>query len=246
MKKILLIFFFTVCASYSVHCQAVDRTTDTQENGWYMYFGTYKVSPSLSIHSELQVRRSGIIKDPQQLLVRTGLNYHLSKATTVTLGYGFIDTHPYGKQPVPKRFIEHRLWQQLILNHSEGRFLFNHRYRQEQRWLETPLSTDSDFNYLNRSRYRFMVNIPLNNRSMDKGTVFLSLYEEIFLNFGKNVRNNIFDQNRIYAALGFQTGTNSNIQVGYLNQRIQKADGVHYENNKTFQIAFSHTLNLSK
>ena len=244
MKRIILtiVFVFFMWNGYS---QTTDRVTDTQENAWYMYFGTFKVNPKLSVHGEIQLRRSGLIKDPQQLLLRTGLNYHLNKNVIATVGYGFIDTHPYGKQPVAKRFIEHRLWQQLILNHSESRFLFNHRYRQEQRWLETPLAVDNDFNYVNRSRYRLMVNIPLNNRTLEKGTLFLSIYDEIFLNFGKNVNRNIFDQNRIYAAIGFQIGESSNIQLGYLNQKIQKGDGVHFENNKTFQVAFSHTVNLA-
>lgn len=247
MKKSFLLILCLI-AGFTSKSQPSDppRITDSQHNAWYMYFGTYKVSPKVSIHSEVQWRRSGIIKDPQQLLLRGGLNYHLSNAVMATLGYGFIDTHPYGEQPVPERFTEHRIWQQLILNHSDGRVLFNHRFRQEQRWLELPLSDEHDYNYVNRSRYRFMLTVPLNNSEMIKDTWFLSFYDEIFINFGENVAKNIFDQNRIYGAIGFQTGINTNLQLGYLNQMIQKGNGIQFENNHTLQLAFFHTIKFGQ
>lgn len=243
MKKVLVMFCLGMFLLNHSNAQTLEKVTDDQSNAWYMYFGTYSLSDKISIHSEVQIRRSGLIEDPQQLLTRLGLNYHISKSAIITAGYGFIVTHPYGKQPVAREFNEHRIWQQLILKHAEGRFYFNHRYRQEQRWLEVQ-SDEKDFNYLNRSRYRFMVSVPLNNTSMVKGTWFLSLYDEIFVNFGKNVALNVFDQNRIYGAVGYQIGENSNLQLGYLNQRIQKGDAIHFENNHTLQVSFTHTLDL--
>ena len=45
--------------------------------------------------------------------------------------------------------------------------------------------------------------------------LFLSLYDEIFL----NISDTPFDQNRLFGALGFQVNKNMNIQAGYLRHR---------------------------
>ena len=46
--------------------------------------------------------------------------------------------------------------------------------------------------------------------------IFLSLYDEIFL----NISSNPFDQNRLFSALGFQINKELNIQLGYLRHRL--------------------------
>src|SRR5690606_3151688 len=107
-----------------------------------------------------------------------------------------------------------------ILNHGSGRVYFNHRYRLEQRWLENMQSNGNGeavregFTYLNRARYRLMVSIPLNNNTIEPNTLFASVYDEIFLGFGKNIALNILDQNRLYGALGYQFNEAGNVQLG--------------------------------
>ncbi len=243
MKRLLVFVCLLAASSGAVKSQSANsRITDSQFNAWYMYFGTFGLSEKFSLHGEIQFRRSGFIEDPQQLLTRVGLNYHVTKSLALTAGYGFIETYPYGKQPVPEKFSEHRIWQQLFLTHSEGRFFFNHRYRQEQRWLENTAPNADDMIYLNRTRYRFMVSVPLNSTVLDKGAWFLAFYEEIFIGYGENMGSNQFDQNRLYGALGYKTGVNSDVQFGYLNHKVKKGNGVFYENNHTLQVAFTQRL----
>lgn len=240
--------FFLCLLLFSIStaiAQAPQRTIDSQFNAWYMYFGTYKVADKLSLHGELQVRRHGWFEDAQQLLTRVGLNYHMHNNLMLTGGYAYIVTHPYGEQPVDEKFSEHRIWEQLILKHTQGKIDFNHRYRLEQRWVESSAVGEQDFSYSNRARYRFMFNIPLTGPQLNKGSLFISLYDEVFVNFGQNIRVNIFDQNRIYGALGYQTGASSNIQVGYLNQYIQKSDGLRFEINHTFQVSYTQNLEFN-
>lgn len=241
MNKFSLFLYFIIFSISTVTAQAQERTVDSQFNAWYMYFGTYKFADKLSLHSELQIRRHGLLEDPQQFLARVGLNYHMGNNLMLTGGYAYIVTHPYGEQPVGEKFSEHRIWQQLILSHNYRSIALNHRYRLEQRWLGLPAGST----YLNRARYRFMFNIPLTGPQIGKGAFFISLYDEILVNFGRNTGKNIFDQNRIYGALGYQTGASSNIQVGYLNQYVQKGDGLHFENNHTFQLAFFQNLDFN-
>ena len=226
------------------------KNIDSQSNGWYMYFGNHKLTNKLAIHTEYQWRRSGLVDKRQQSLTRLGLDYQAAANATMTAGYGYIITWPYGEQPVPFRFHEHRIWEQLILVQSAGRFFFNHRFRLEQRFLENRIdigngaSAPDGTTYRNRARYRFLVAVPLNKKVMGQGALFASVYDEVFVQFGANVGLNYLDQNRLYLALGYVILPNANVQVGYLNQFIVKANAIDAERNHTFQLAVTYNFDF--
>ncbi len=102
---------------------------------------------------------------------------------------------------------EHRIWQQFILTNNLGRVKFEHRYRVEQRWVNS--------DNRNRFRYRLMLFIPLNKPQIEAGALFIGLYDEVFINGEKT----FFDRNRLYGALGYQLFKNTGFQVGMLYQR---------------------------
>ncbi len=253
-KKIIPAFFF-LSVLFAGKAEAQNsRQVSNQWHGWYMYFGTHKLSKKFNLLTEYQWRRADVITTWQQSLARVALEYKVADNVATAAGYGFIITYPYGDQPVAFAFNEHRAFEQLVLTHksTSGRFNYSHRYRLEQRWMESVVAnTDGSprhdsWIYRNRVRYMFRVNIPLNKAAMEKGAIFLSLYDEVFVNFGKNVNYNIFDQNRFYTALGYQFLKNANIQLGYMNQTIQKSDGKRLENNNTLQVALTYNLDFTK
>ncbi len=176
---------------------------------WIMYFGTNKISEKLSIHSEVQFRNHTTFpNNTEQWLLRTGLNYHFSKKSFVTGGYAYIPSYVYkSKQSAPETE-EHRIWQQFILTNKIGRVKFEHRYRIEQRWVNS--------DYKNRFRYRIMLFIPLNKPSIEEKTWFIGLYDEVFVNDQKT----FFDRNRLYGALGYQINKDVNIQAGMMHQQV--------------------------
>ncbi|GJM35854.1 MAG: hypothetical protein DHS20C18_48550 [Saprospiraceae bacterium] len=176
---------------------------------WLMYFGTNRLSDNWSIHSEIQYRNHTL--EPvniEQLLLRTGLNYHMAKNAIVTFGYGYIASHDFESEQKAPESKEHRIFQQLILTNKISRLKFEHRFRVEQRWINS--------NYKNRIRYRLMAFLPLNKPTITEGTVFLGIYDEIFL----NTKAIIFDRNRLYGALGYQFNETVQVQLGYLYQRV--------------------------
>ena len=224
--------------------QQPTRIHDKNTNAWLMYFGNNQLSKKWGLHTEVQIRRADVVKDWQQLLLRTGVNYNLSDKAMFTLGYGFIKTHPYGDYPATDDFPEHRAFQQLLLKQTEGIFALQHRYRLEQRWVQPPGSDESV--YTNRFRYLLRANIPLQGKTIDDKELYLGLYDEVMISFGKNVRQNIFDQNRAYAALGFKLNKAASVEAGYLHQLVQKANGVVFEHNNTLQLALFYNLNFTK
>ncbi len=176
---------------------------------WLMYFGTNKVSDKFSIHTEIQFRNHTVIpNNTEQLLLRTGLNYHFSKKAFATIGYAYIPSYVFESEQKPPETEEHRVWQQFISTNSIGRVKFEHRYRVEQRWV------GEDFR--SRFRYRLMLFIPLNKPVIEKGTLFVGLYDEIFINGEKTY----FDRNRLYGSFGYQFKKNVSVQVGMLHQQV--------------------------
>ncbi|MBD1396976.1 DUF2490 domain-containing protein [Pontibacter sp. JH31] len=220
------------------------RIKDFNNNGWYMYFGDHKLHSKWGLHTELQWRRHNLIKDPQQLLIRTGINYDLTPAAMFTLGYGFIETHPYGDFPAAGTFPEHRIYEQLQLKSNLDRVGLMHRYRLEQRWIK-PADADS-YTYLNRARYMIKATLPLVGPTLEAKEPFLAVYDEVFVGFGNNIQRNIFDQNRAYAALGYKFSNAATLELGYLNQIVQKANGVVFEHNHTLQVSLFYHLNFTE
>lgn len=176
---------------------------------WLMYFGTNRFSDDFSLHTEVQYRNhTAVPTDIEQLLLRTGINYHFAPSALVTAGYGYITSYDFDGDYSMADSKEHRIWQQLILNQLVGRIKFEHRYRVEQRWVNQ--------NYRNRLRYRIMTFIPLNKPTLGEGSLFLGLYDEIFM----NTESAFFDRNRLYGALGYQFSGSTSAQLGMLHQQV--------------------------
>lgn len=205
MLRILLCIAFIAFKGSMLFAQ----TGQEKLGNWMMYFGMNKLNEKWSIHTEAQWRNHTVKPKIEQLLLRTGVNYHLSKNFMLTGGYGYISTHPFNKEVTDILSTEHRIWQQFIIKNKLSRIFFEHRYRYEQRWV------NSDFRQ--RARYRLMLSVPLNKEVIEKGSFLFAVYDEVFLNLE---RGNAFDRNRLYAALGYQAASTTQIQIGFLNQTI--------------------------
>ncbi|MEW2922445.1 DUF2490 domain-containing protein [Muricauda sp. ANG21] len=189
---------------------------NAQNNGedemgaWYMYFGANKIAERFSIHTEAQFRYYETASNFNQLLLRTGLNYHINPNAIATGGYAFISTDgTFEEFPDEVNSKEHRIFQQFILKNKVWEFLFEHRYRLEQRFLDFGDATDTQ----HRARYRIQLTLPLTD------TFFLNFYDELFI----NLQDDLFGQNRLYGALGINISGNSSVQVGYLRNQFTNA-----------------------
>lgn len=221
-----------------------NRVKDPNQNAWLMYFGDHRINQKLGIHTEAQLRRARVLSDPQQLLLRTGINFYPTENAMLTLGYAYVDTYPYGDYPAAAIFPEHRLYQQLQLGGSAGIFRFTHRYRLEQRWVHFP-NTDAP-TFLHRARYMFRAVLPLQGPTVDDKEFYLAAYDEIFIGFGKQMGQNFFDQNRLFGAIGYKITPRAQIELGYLNQIVQQRNGRVFEHNHTLQAALYYNLDLRR
>ncbi|QWX85541.1 DUF2490 domain-containing protein [Cellulophaga sp. HaHaR_3_176] len=206
MKKIA----FLIALSF-LSISNAQETGEDNWGAWYMYFGTNKISEKLSIHTEAQFRYYETSNNFNQMLLRTGLNYHINPNAIATIGYGYISTDgTFDELPDEENSNENRIFEQFILKNKLGNVLFEHRYRLEQRFLSNQNTTDTQ----HRARYRLQVTLPLTD------IFFLNFYDEVFL----NLQDDVFGQNRLYAALGVNVTENLALQTGYLKNHFSNAN----------------------
>jgi hypothetical protein len=73
----------------------------------------------------------------------------------------------------------------------------------------------------------------LKGKEITDKTAYIAIYDEVFIGFGKNVNENIFDQNRVGIVLGYRFSSSIRIEAGYLNQTLQL--GREVNNRNVFQ-----------
>lgn len=198
----------------------------SEVGNWFIYFGNQKINKNWNFHNEIQYRNYDFIGDINQLLVRTGIGYNLTENNNnILLGYGFINTQKYLPDSDDKvETDEHRIFQQFITRQNFGRIFLQHRYRIEERFFL------NDFQM--RFRYFLAVNIPITKKTMEKNALYLSAYNEIFINAEKP----IFDRNRLYGALGYVINKNIKVEAGFMAQSLENS------NRNQFQIVLFNTI----
>lgn len=180
---------------------------------WLIYIGNKKVNSKWNIHNEVQYRNYDAIGDLEQLLLRTGLGYNLSENNhNLLLGYGYILSQNYIADTQNKMDVnEHRIFQQFTSKQNVGSVSLIHRYRFEQRFVE------SDFKM--RLRYFLAFKVPILKSETSPTKLYLSAYNEVFL----NTESDVFDRNRVYGGLGYQLNKNVRIEVGYMSQLFENS-----------------------
>lgn len=237
-RKILFITILLFLANTSFAQNT--RLNDENSIGWYNYFGNFKLNNKWGISSEYQWRRNNLIADPQQGLLRVGINYQFLSNVQFRAGYAWVETAPYGDIPINgfgKDFTEHRAFQMITVNDNVSRVEISHRFMLEQRWVgrysAANLGKEDEFPLLNRLRYMYRMQVPLKGKIIVDKTPYFAIYDEIMIGFGKNVNENIFDQNRLGILLGYRFNKNFRLEAGYLNQTLQL--GREVGNRNVFQ-----------
>ncbi|WP_411273895.1 DUF2490 domain-containing protein [Daejeonella sp.] len=226
MKRIsiLLLFVCITLVSYSQNTRIKDRNSI----GWYAFHSSFKLDDKWSLAGEFQWRRENVISNPQQNLFRLGINRLIYPGVNIRAGYALAETFNYGDIPLNnlgKQFTEHRAYEMLGLNSKFGIVDNSHRFMLEQRWVgrysDVSLEKEDEYVYTNRFRYMFRVQIPVKGRIIADKTPYVAVYDEVFVGFGKNVNENVFDQNRLGLLLGYRFSPKVRIEGGFLSQIVQ-------------------------
>lgn len=213
------------------------RITDPNTIGWQQLFVFVPIKGKWGLHAEYQWRRTDGLKNWQQGLFRTAVQYKFNSQVSAQLGYAEVETFTYGDYPIAPNgtFPEHRIYEQLLLQQTLGKTAIAHRFRAEQRWLARLVpGKDREIDswvFLHRFRYQARVKQPLVTGK--KHTLYAVLADELFIGAGKNIGINFFDQNRFMTLIGVTFTKNLFVEAGYLNQTLQQGRAVN--NRAVFQ-----------
>ena len=238
MKYRILIVFVLFINYFSIAQNT--RIRDNNTIGWYSYVGTFNINKNWGFHTEYQWRRENVITDAQQNLLRVGVNYQANPNLQFRVGYALAETFAYGDISINgmgRDFTEHRTFQVATITNKISNVDFSSRFMLEQRWVgrysTTAVSKEDEYPFLNRFRYMARFQMPLKGKTVEVKTPYLALYDEILVGFGKNVNENIFDQNRFGILIGYRFNKNFRLEAGYLNQTLQL--GREVEGRNVFQ-----------
>ncbi|MEX2232016.1 MAG: DUF2490 domain-containing protein [Cyclobacteriaceae bacterium] len=94
-----------------------------------MFFNQTRLNERWSIHTEAQYRSYEITPNTEQLLLRGGVNYHISNSAFASIGYANVTNYAYDKELMPGvQVSENRLWQQFLMRNTLERISFERLY----------------------------------------------------------------------------------------------------------------------
>lgn len=122
-------------------------------------------------------------------------------------------------------------------------------FRLEERFRKKIKDNDEladGYNFNWKLRYNFMLMLPLGKKPFAPGSLTLALNDEVHINFGKEIVNNYFDQNRFFVGFAYHINQHDNIQFGYMNLFQQLPAGNRYRSLHVPRVSYFHNLDLRK
>lgn len=201
MKKIL--FGLMVLFIGNTQIQAQNSEND-QLGAWYILASNSKLSQRVSVQLQTQLRFFEMLSELQQFKIRTGVTYKAVDGLSLALGYAYFRNDFSYLSDDPPAFDEHRIVEDILLNHSVGKVKINHRLRLENRFIVQNGETDI------RHWYRQLIKFSMPFAKQWTGDI----YNEIWLNLDEP----IFAQNWLGGGVTYTISDLMKTRIGY--QRI--------------------------
>jgi hypothetical protein len=213
-----------------------------KEQAWLGYFNQSRFTDKSGLWVDLHFRTTdSFIKQTTVTIARLAYIYYITDDVRLMAGYAYAT-----KYSAPVDIPEHRPWQQIFWIEKKNRFNLSQSIRLEERYrrkvADGALTDGYDFNW--RFRYNFTLTIPLTSKTVKPKTTFLYLNNEIHINAGENIMNNYFDQNRLFAGLGYQFTPSLNAHLGYLFVFQQEAAVNQFVHINAIRLFVVHSLDF--
>lgn len=254
MRKTILLIILGAFLTGSIQAQEISNDYGetkefTHTTGlWLGLYTKYRLNEKFFYYGEYHIRRKdNFVNDMGQVYLRFGLTYLLNKKVELTAG---IVTPFYWapEQDVPGQdnvVPQYRLWQQVVLVQPFSRLKLYHQFRFEQRW-KRDYTVDAPFKLSHRFRYKLGAYYPLNKDKLVNKTLFLSFYEEIFIQAGKSITYDYMEDNRVFLGLGYILNENVQIQAGYMWTFRYRGGPTSFEHRHIPRVSFYHNLDFHR
>lgn len=249
-NKKLCFLLVTCCSLYITQIEAQDseKKITYQQNYWIGYHNQCIISPHWNIYTEIEERRFFPDRSLTHM-ARINLNYKINSALEGTTGFAyFLQTTPQDPaKPVALTVPELRPHAQFTYTQRTGHLTIQHRYRAEWRFFRNTANNELVSGYHNNFRFRYRLQADyafFQKENINKGTLRIKLSDEVMFNAGKEVINNTFDQNRIYAGINYQLWENISLELGYLKWFQQRSSGIEYYDRDILRFTILHRIKL--
>jgi hypothetical protein len=222
------------------------QTTHIQQ-AWFGYANQIRLSDHWGAWIDLHLRtKEDFLNDLSTSIVRPGISYYANDRLRFTAGYAYVnffpaDDHSGVSQP------EHRPWQQVYWTTPGKRSRVVNAIRLEERFrrkIENADELGDGYNFNYRVRYNTLLVLPLSRNAFAPNTLSVSLNNELMVNFGKQIVNNYFDQNRLMLGFAYHVNTKDYLQFGYMNLFQQLSAGNRYKMFHVARAYFYHNIDL--
>lgn len=237
--------FCVVILLGTISLQAQDKEVEYAEQTWLAYFNQTRFSEKSGMWADLHLRFTGNFKDDLGVsIARLGYTYYITNQTRFTVGYAYATQ--YGLTPDAPDIPEHRPWQQIQWIEKKSWLTMMQWIRLEERFRKKvedgALTDDYSFNY--RVRFNMAISIPLKGKEVVPKVPFLFLNDELHINFGEEITNNYFDQNRLFLGLGYQFNKAFSAQLGYMKVFQQLSHANSFRNIDAIRLFVFHNLDF--
>lgn len=237
-------FIFTSLFVFTFFLQFFGQKSITKsEQLWFQYYNQIKLSNKLIVYSDFGIRfRSGIY-NWFQITSRAGIGYPIQNKIQGISGFAVFTTFKDNLASI----IELRPYQEVNTTHDFGKLKVQNRLRIEFRNFNILSSEPKVITSNFRFRYRLYFTYPLLDLSTKKSDskLLLNIGDELFINVGKNILYNTFDNNRLLLGLGFQFKKKLTCSLTYCYQYGQRSKNLN-EKSDIFWIGINHKLGFNK
>ncbi len=241
------VIFFSFVLSAQGQGLPAEKETRSTTGVWFGIYTKYHFNDKWAYYGEYHIRRREVLDEMGQIYLRLGATYRVTKYFEVTAGF----VNPYYWAPNPeaenidKVVPQYRTWEQAVLATPFDHIKVMHQLRLEQRFRRSFVK-GSSFKLTHRFRYKLTTYIPLNHKDFVPKTLFLALYNEIFIQAGKSVVYNHLEDNRAFIGLGYNVNHDLQIQSGYMYSYRHDGAPHRFENRNIFRLSVYHHLDLHR
>ena len=220
----------------------------TTEQIWLGSTSQLRFSNHWGGYTDFQLHsRKNYFEGLSQASIRLGAFYYFNDDVRLGAGYA-LNENFYPNEPNQTIQPEHNPWQQVSWTNRYRRLTVNQSIRQEERFRHkmqgSKLVQGYTFNY--RTRYNIFLNYPLTKKASTKKAFDAVMYNEVYINFGKQIVYNSFDQYRLFAGLNYHVAKQASILFGYLDIFQQLSSGRNYRKVHTARIFYLRNFDLRK
>ena len=193
-------------------------------NTWGLLLNSFKFNNKWSLLNEVHHRTGAFLEDKSTFIFRPAIVYHPNENTELSVGYSYLRNWPHEpSNTLPIATNEHNVWSQVLMKWQVGGVKFQNRFRQENRYIDTINHAGSEpqiggARYANRFRYRLTASFDIVKLKTDGRSIFVNLFDEIWVDQGNNLMPTHFARNWFYAGLGYKINEDHNVQLGVMNQ----------------------------